>query len=127
MQEDIEEERGNPCPLWGSAVGYLPLTTIKHTGPQPLAYKPQDARISDPMGQHTQQPLVINRVKRTFDTLPTVTSTAIPSGCGLSGPAIRWRAKPWRCWAGAIGKASCICCWYCPMAVAHGYPLPGLI
>jgi hypothetical protein len=66
------------------------------------------------------QPIVVNRVERTLDTLPTIiTSTAIPTVFGLFDDAIRWRAKHCKSWAGAIGKATCICCWCCRMAVAH--------
>jgi site-specific DNA recombinase len=98
-----------------------------HTRVQPLADESQQHSITYPLAHDISQLTMVQGPERTLDTLPTVTSTAIPSRCGLSGRATHWRAKPWRCWAGAIGKASYICCWCYPMAVAHGYPLAGLI
>jgi site-specific DNA recombinase len=94
---------------------------------QPLADEPQQHTVAYPFAHDVAQETVVQGPERIFDTLPTVTSTAIPSRCGLSAHAIRWRARHWRCWAGAIGKASCSYCWCCPMAVAHGYPLAGPI
>jgi hypothetical protein len=66
------------------------------------------------------QPSSVDGIERLLDTLPTtITSTAIPTVFRLFDHAIRWSAKRCKSWAGAIGKASCICCWCCPMAVAH--------
>jgi hypothetical protein len=61
---------------------------------EPFSDQADDARIADPMLQETDKPFLANRVERILDTLPTITSTVIPSRCGLSGHDIRWRANP---------------------------------
>jgi hypothetical protein len=53
----------------------------------------QHAAVSYALGHQREKFLVLNRAERTSDTLPTVTSMAIPSGYELSGHAIRWRVK----------------------------------
>jgi len=48
-----------PAARWRS-ICVIPATA-HDAGPQPLANKPQDARIGDPVRKHTQQPLVYER------------------------------------------------------------------
>jgi hypothetical protein len=93
----------------------LHVSSLKHPGNET-----DEALIVDPLAQEVEQDAVIDVVERTLDTLPTtITSTAIPSTSRLFDHAIRWRGARYRSWAGVIGKISCICCWCCPMAVAH--------
>jgi hypothetical protein len=48
----------------------VPLFALEDTGLEPHPDKPEDARISNPVRQHTQQPLVVDRVEGDRDTLP---------------------------------------------------------
>ncbi|MGY3079518.1 hypothetical protein ACVWZZ_005926 [Bradyrhizobium sp. LM6.10] len=81
VQEYVGEERAGARPLRGTPVRFLLLAALQNAGPQPQLYEPQDARIGDPVRHHPQQPLVVDRVKRLLDRLPTtarIISTTIP-------------------------------------------------
>src|SRR5690348_13307930 len=119
VEYDVGQQRRQRTALRGSFVSGFDQPVLHHSRVKERANQPEHALIGNPSCQMCHQPIVVNPVEGPVDTLPTITSTAIPSRCGLSGPAIRWRVRLWRCWAGAIGKASCIYCWCCPMAVGH--------
>ena len=67
MQEDIGQERADARPLRRSPVSLMPLIALQDTGFEPHPDQPEDARIGDPVRQHSQQPLVVNRVEEAAD------------------------------------------------------------
>jgi hypothetical protein len=84
VEIDVGEQRQGAAILWRPFFHLYLLPILQHACVQPLLDKPHDAPIRNP---------VVDGIERTSDTLPTVTSTAIPSGYELSGHAIRWRVK----------------------------------
>ncbi len=67
VQEDVGQERADACSLRRSPIRFVPLIALEDAGFEPLADKPQDARVGDPVRQHPQQPLVVNRVEEAAD------------------------------------------------------------
>ena len=67
MQEDVGQERADAGPLRRSSVRLVPFVALKDAGFEPLADKPQDSRIGDPVRHHSQQPLVVNQVEEAAD------------------------------------------------------------
>ena len=80
--------------LRSSFIDGLDQSVHHHSGVEERADQSEHPLVGNPFRQMCHQPVVIDPVKRTLDTLPTVTSTVSPSGCGLSVPNTRWRAKP---------------------------------
>ncbi len=70
MQEDVGQERADAGSLRRSPVRLVPLIALQNAGFEPLADEPQDSRIGDPVRQHPQQPLVVNRVEGSGGRLP---------------------------------------------------------
>ena len=65
---------------------FRPPSFFGDPGPQPLSDEAQDSPVRDAMLDEFDQPFVRQMVERTLDTLPTVTSMAIPSRCGVIRP-----------------------------------------
>ncbi len=58
-----------------------PRIALEDAGLEPHPDEPEHARVGNPEGQHSQRPLVVNRIERPLDRLPTtaaVISMAIP-------------------------------------------------
>jgi hypothetical protein len=70
MQEDVGQERTDARSLRRSPVRLVPLIALEDTGLEPHPDEPEHARVGNPVGQHAQQPLVVNRVERTHHRLP---------------------------------------------------------
>ena len=70
MQEDVGQERADARPLRRSPIRLVPLTALEDTGRKPLPDKPEHPRIGDPVRQHPQQPLVVDRVEGSGHRLP---------------------------------------------------------
>ncbi len=67
MQDDVGEERADPCPLRRSPLRLVPLVALQDASPQPQLDEPKDAAIGDPVRHHPQQPLVVDRVEEAAD------------------------------------------------------------
>ena len=67
VQEDVGQERADARSLRRSPVRLVPLIALQDAGLEPLPDKPQDARVGDPVRQHPQQPLVVDRVEEAAD------------------------------------------------------------
>jgi hypothetical protein len=55
--------RGSPSPVAFSVTLEQPDVAVEHAGPQPSADETEDSGVGDPMCEHPQQPLVIDRVE----------------------------------------------------------------
>ena len=67
MQEDVGKQRADARPLRRSPVSLTPLIALEDTGLEPHPDQPEDAGVGDPVRQHPQQPLVVNRVEEAAD------------------------------------------------------------
>ena len=67
VQHDVGEQRANARALRRTFRGLGPLLPFEHAGAEPSSDQPKNACVSDPMCQHPQQPLVVNRVKEAAD------------------------------------------------------------
>ena len=63
VQEDVGQQRADARSLRRSPVRLVPLFALEDTGLEPHPDKPEDARISNPVRHHPQQPLVVDRVE----------------------------------------------------------------
>jgi hypothetical protein len=56
-----------PAP-WGRSFHRIGVhATLQDAGAEPLANKPQDSRVGNPVRQHPQQPVVVNAVEVSAD------------------------------------------------------------
>src|SRR4029077_17867057 len=67
MQEDVGKERADAGPLWRSPVRLMPLITLEDASLEPHPNEDEEARVGNPVRQHPQQPLVVNRVEEAAD------------------------------------------------------------
>ena len=63
MQEDVGQQRANARPLRCPPVSLVPFTALENASFKPHPDEPEDPRVSDSVRQHSQQPLVVNRVE----------------------------------------------------------------
>jgi hypothetical protein len=74
---------------------------------QPFAYEPQKGFVVNALGEHLQEPLVIEMIEGHHDTLPT--STVFPRRSPLRARTTRWWGKRWSCSVGRGANSACIC------------------
>ena len=67
VQEDVREQWTDARALWRTFDGFGPHVPFEHAGPQPSADEPEDSGVGDPMCEHPQQPLVVDRVEEATD------------------------------------------------------------
>ena len=67
VQEDVGQERADARPLWRPLVRLVPLVALQDTGLEPHPDQPEHPGVGDPVRQHPQQPLVVDRVEEAAD------------------------------------------------------------
>jgi hypothetical protein len=94
VQKEVSQQRTDYSALWRSLFS-RDETAILHLDGciEPSLNIEQHPRAIGMFTDRPHQQIVLDAVERTLDTLPTITSTAIPNRCGSSGHAIRWRVK----------------------------------
>ena len=84
------------------------LSVFQHARLEPLAHEANDALVADPVLEETDQPVVVDRVEGTPDTLPI--SKTFRRQCASCAGAMPLKGKNSRCSGAASVQASCICC-----------------
>ncbi len=91
MQEDVGEERADARPL----PRLRPLPALQDTGLEPLANEPQDPSVGNPVCDHPQQPLVIDRVEEAANVRVEHPVHALGHHCGVQRRKRQVRAPRW--------------------------------
>ncbi len=91
---DVGEQWRNHSALGRAFARWKKESFFQNAGLQELPNQSRHLQIADARTNALHQQMMIDLIEGILDTLPTITSTAIPVRCGLSGRSIRSRAKP---------------------------------
>jgi len=67
VQKNVRKQRADPCSLRSTLRRFLPLSCLENTGSQPSPDDSEDALVGDSMNEHSEQPLVVDRVEKAPD------------------------------------------------------------
>jgi hypothetical protein len=67
VQKDVGQERADTRTLRRFPFCLVPLVALQNAGFEPLPHEAVNPWVGNPVGQHSQQPLVVNRVEEVAD------------------------------------------------------------